>query len=118
IVVTLLDATPISTVPETASEPPTTPREKVVLSVGDAEEAEIADAPFEEVDANAPREALFEDEEPAEEEDDEFSRRIKAVEVADVDLGRSLDPATLDAPREGAGAAGGGPHDPPDAGDA
>ena len=61
-----------------------TPEEK-------AEEA-VEEAPFEEVDpAQQGREAVFEDEEEdLVDEDDEYSRRINAVEISEVDLGRSL----------------------------
>jgi len=96
IVVTLIDATPITTVLE-AGAADATPEPDDAAEADDAfeEEEEMEDAPFEEVGPDAPREALFEDEE--EEEEDEFSRRIKAVEIAEVDLGRSLDERLDDA---------------------
>lgn len=92
IVITLIDATPITTVLDAKDtemfadeDDSNTDREPVELT------DEIDDAPFEDVAEDAQHEALFAHEEPDDEDDDdEFSRRIKAVEIADVDMGRSL----------------------------
>ncbi len=78
ILVHLIDATPITTVLDS-------PEQKGFKEVGaEEEEAEpIEEQPFEEVVSES-GEAVFEDEEA--DEDDEFSRRINAVEVHEVDL--------------------------------
>jgi segregation and condensation protein A len=90
ITVHLLDATPITTVLDS-------PDAKGFKDVSrddeeDEEPAEleetVEDAPFEE-EVGAGREAVFEDEEI--EEEDEFTRRINAVQVQDIDLGREDD---------------------------
>lgn len=83
IYVHLIDSTPITTIldaqPDTVGESP----------AGDFadEEPDLATEEFEQESIGGTGEALFEDEET--EEDDEFSRQIRAVEIADVDLGRS-----------------------------
>jgi len=79
IVIHLLDPTPITAVSEDAG--PAGPEE-------DADEDEYAHAPFEEhTPAGQADEDLFDDQE----EEDEFRRRIDAVEIAEVDLGRTMD---------------------------
>jgi segregation and condensation protein A len=92
IVVTLVDATPITSVLEARSDEEIAAENEAALEFEDepAEpepEIEIEDAPFEEVEPHSHSEAVFEEED---EDEDEFSRRINAVEIADVDLGRSL----------------------------
>jgi len=81
IMVHLLDATPITELAVTESDEE------------DGEDA-FADAPFEEEAEGAEEEsqAVFVDEDlwDDQDEDDEFSQRIKAVEIGEVDLGRSL----------------------------
>lgn len=88
IVVTLMDATPITA--DSEGDLPEEPAEPSAYEL-DTEpvEAELDDAPFERIEPHSPPEALFEEEE----DEDEFSRRINAVEISDVDLGRSLEAA-------------------------
>lgn len=75
----LIDSTPITTVLASADQKGF---KEVDEEAEDAEEVE-EEAPFEEASGGS-GESVFEEEEP--EEDDEFSRRINAVEVLDVDL--------------------------------
>ncbi len=91
ISVHLIDATPITEVMKSAEE-----RGFKEYDQEEEEELETEEAPFEEVDdAEQGREALFEDEEDElAEEDDEYSRRINAVEISEVDLGRTLNGET------------------------
>lgn len=92
IVVTLIDATPITTILDAEDAKLDDDAEKIEFEDEPAEaEVEPDEAPFEEIEDSAPHEALYAHEEIEEEdEDDEFSRRIKAVEIADIDLGRSM----------------------------
>lgn len=106
IVVTLIDATPITTVLDAKPADEQAAEDQALAEIEGEAEPEVEDAPFEEVDAAAPKEALFEEEE----EEDEFSRRIKAVEIGEVDLGRSLDRD------ESAGSPSDEPGDPPPGG--
>ena len=87
IIVHLIDATPITEVMASAEE-----RGFKEYDRDEEEQQESQEAPFEEVDAaEQGLEAVFEDEEDElAEEDDEYSRRINAVEISEVDLGRSL----------------------------
>lgn len=97
----LIDATPITTVMESADQ-------KGFKELADLEpepverESELADAPFEEEHGRS--EPVFEsemtDDDLLGDEEDEFSRRISAVQIEDVDLGRTLDPPGGDAPSE------------------
>jgi segregation and condensation protein A len=93
IVVTLIDSTPITTILDAKEEEESRGDADVEAEAIEEEEEEYVDeeAPLEEVDDHTPHEALFANEEGDEDEDDEFSRRIKAVEIADIDLGRSMD---------------------------
>lgn len=88
IVVTLIDSTPVSADFDAASDAPDDTEDNVAIDEDD--QSEINDAPFEEVEADAPGEAVFASEETDDEDEDEFSRAIGAVEVGDIDLGRSL----------------------------
>ena len=81
IQVHLIDATPIATLTDAESQ-----MQDPIRSIEGEDEADAAEEAFEEDPGTGPAEALFQDEE--EEEDDEFSRRIRAVEIADVNLGR------------------------------
>ena len=94
IIITLIDATPITTILDARPEPDAAGDQANADAELEPDEV-IEDAPLEEVDAAARHEALFADED--DDEDDEFSRRIKAVEIADVDLGRTFRDA---APRD------------------
>jgi segregation and condensation protein A len=95
IVVTLIDATPITTVLDAkpgdpgAGEAEAEPEFAAEIEEEETEPEEV-DAPYEEVDDRSVHEDLFEEED----EEDEFTRRINAVEIADVDLGRSFDEPT------------------------
>ncbi len=93
IVITLIDATPITTVLDARDETAdavTEPEAEPLVEL-EVDPALVEDAPLEEVDDGARREALFASEESDDDDDDEFSRRIRAVEVSDVDLGRTPD---------------------------
>lgn len=92
ISVHLIDATPITTVMDSAEE-------KGFKEYAEEEESQAADesvceseAPLEEVGEGEAAEAVFatEEDEEFESDDDEFSRRINAVEIGDVDLGRAV----------------------------
>ncbi len=84
----LIDATPITTVMDTADHAAFKDQERV-----DQPEPE-EEAPFEEETSGA-AEPVFEEDDP-DEEDDEFHRRIEAVEVGEVDLGRLSEPSSDD----------------------
>jgi len=90
ISVHLIDPTPITEV--MASSTDRGFKEYETPDEAPEEEEAVEEAPFEEVDATQQgREAVFEDEEDElADEDDEYSRRINAVEIGDIDLGRSL----------------------------
>ena len=97
ITVHLIDPTPITTVLDS----PDAKGFKEVSRTDDEEEEEpteleetLEDAPFEE-EVGSGREAVFEDEDIDEEEEDEFTRRINAVQVLDVDLGRDDEPEAV-----------------------
>jgi len=95
IVVTLIDSTPIETQSDSNDTEDSTDTQAQAANETDNspdDEDAFEDAPLEQVDEAAPQEALFADDE--EDEEDEFSRRIKAVEIADVDLGRSMRDST------------------------
>jgi len=81
----LIDATPITTVLDATQQGFKEP----AAEESDEEEPAEQDAPFEEV-AGSSGESVFE-EEP--EEEDEFSRRINAVEIQEVDLRGKTSPA-------------------------
>jgi len=102
IYVTLIDSTPISTVVEQTDSHERQAEADAAAEMTEKPQEALEDAPFEEVDDRAPHEALFAEEEADEQEDDEFSRRINAVEISDVDFGRTLDDAEVpSAPTEG-----------------
>ncbi len=86
IVIHLLDATSITGVMESAAGSGSSGLEEEEGDTGAAFEEETV--PGQEAD-----ERLFEDE-----EEDEFSRRIDAVEIGEVDLGRSMDHESSEAP--------------------
>jgi len=93
IFVHLIDATPITEVMQSADE-----RGFKEYAQDEEETQEIEEAAFEEVEPEQEGlEPVFEDEEDElAEEDDEYSRRINAVEISDIDLGRSRDVQATD----------------------
>ncbi|MDM8005818.1 MAG: segregation/condensation protein A [Phycisphaerae bacterium] len=93
IFVHLIDATPITEVMASADE-----RGFKEYAPGEEEEQQTEEAPLEEVSPQEEGlEAVFEDEEDElAEEDDEYRRRINAIEIGNIDLGRSLDPQATD----------------------
>ncbi|NLE60672.1 MAG: segregation/condensation protein A [Planctomycetes bacterium] len=93
IFVHLIDATPITEVMQSADE-----RGFKEYAQDEEETQEIEEAAFEEVEPEQKGlEPVFEDEEDElAEEDDEYRRRINAVEISDIDLGRSRDVQATD----------------------
>jgi segregation and condensation protein A len=86
----LIDPTPITEV--MASSTDRGFKEYDTPDEAEEEKEAVDEAPFEEVDpAQQGLEAVFEDEEDdLADEEDEYSRRINAVEISEIDLGRSL----------------------------
>lgn len=82
----LIDATPITEVMESASD------RGFKEHAEEDEEEPVEEAPFEEVDAaEQSLESVFEDEDDdLRDEEDEYSRQIGAVQIGDIDLGRSM----------------------------
>ena len=90
ITVHMINETPITEVLDSDQE--ATFKDYQTPEVEEPEPEPQEDEPFEEVDPHKRSEAVFADEEEWEEaeDDDDFSQRIKAVEIAEVDLGRAF----------------------------
>jgi segregation and condensation protein A len=86
ITVHLIDATPLTEVHSNADHDAF----KSYEELEEEAEAPAAEEEYEPVDVRAEAEPVFADEEDDDDEDDEYARQIDAVQITDVDLGRTL----------------------------